>query len=115
MVIFVHGCFWHGHNNCSEFAWPKTNKEFWRKKILSNQRRDADNRAKLKAAGWRVIEIWECEIGRKQLVANMRIVAIIIKLLKKIEVQKVNNNLRENCTRVPGAKTMTRHRPYETS
>lgn len=66
-VIFVHGCFWHGHN-CYLFRWPATRTGFWRKKIERN--RFVDRRAfrKLRAEGWRVLSIWECALkGRKKL------------------------------------------------
>jgi len=66
-VIFVHGCFWHGHN-CHLFRWPATRTGFWRKKIGRN--RFVDRRAirKLQADGWRVLAIWECALrGRKKL------------------------------------------------
>ena len=60
-VIFVHGCFWHGHS-CSLFKWPKTRPEFWREKIGKNQTNDCRTRAALIAAGWRVGVVWECAI-----------------------------------------------------
>jgi DNA mismatch endonuclease (patch repair protein) len=60
-VIFVHGCFWHGHN-CSLFKWPKTRPEFWREKIGYNQNNDHRVHEALIAAGWRVGIIWECAI-----------------------------------------------------
>lgn len=63
-VIFVNGCFWHGHN-CHLFKLPKTNTEFWATKIKANCRRDEKNRLKLIAAGWRVIEVWECSLRGK--------------------------------------------------
>lgn len=64
-VIFVHGCFWHGHD-CHLFRIPKTNTEFWTNKIKSNCERDQENRRKLLSAGWRVLEIWECALRGKQ-------------------------------------------------
>lgn len=60
-VIFVHGCFWHGHD-CSLFKWPGTRPEFWREKIGRNQRNDHRTRAALISAGWRVGVVWECAI-----------------------------------------------------
>lgn len=60
-VIFVHGCFWHGHG-CRLFVWPKTRQAFWRDKIHGNIRRDARSRRKLRALGWRVLTVWECSI-----------------------------------------------------
>lgn len=62
-VIFVHGCFWHGHD-CSLFKWPSSNKEFWKNKINSNRERDISNKQKLQAASWRVAIVWECAIRK---------------------------------------------------
>lgn len=59
VVIFVHGCFWHGHE-CHLFRMPSTRPEFWRTKIDANRRRDARALSSLRKAGWRVITIWEC-------------------------------------------------------
>lgn len=61
-VIFVDGCFWHGHEDCRYFRLPKSNVEFWEEKIKRNVARDFRNEAELKALGWRVIRVWECEI-----------------------------------------------------
>lgn len=60
-VIFVHGCFWHGHE-CGIFKWPKTRLEFWQQKISGNRSRDqlVDNR--LGEKGWRVLHVWECAL-----------------------------------------------------
>ena len=58
-VILVHGCFWHGHI-CHLFKWPASRGEFWKRKINGNKDRDARNLAGLRAAGWRVLVIWEC-------------------------------------------------------
>lgn len=60
-VVFVHGCFWHGHD-CPLFKWPDTRPEFWRAKIARNQANDHRKRAALIAAGWRVGVVWECAI-----------------------------------------------------
>lgn len=60
-VILVHGCFWHGHT-CRLASKPKSNSGYWGEKILKNQRRDAQNRRLLEDAGWKVLELWECEI-----------------------------------------------------
>lgn len=61
-VIFVHGCFFHGHEGCRYFVVPKTRTEWWLDKINGNRRRDAENYVKLTEAGWRVITIYECEL-----------------------------------------------------
>jgi len=60
-VIFVHGCFWHGHD-CPLFRWPKTRPEFWRTKIDRNRANDAKQQAELQSAGWRVAIVWECAL-----------------------------------------------------
>ena len=66
-VIFVHGCFWHGHD-CHLFKWPKTRPEFWREKIGRNQFLDADAKEKLLVENWRVAVVWECALkGRSRL------------------------------------------------
>ena len=60
-VVFVHGCFWHGHG-CSLFRWPKTRATFWRTKINRNIVRDRSSLAELKADGWRALVVWECAL-----------------------------------------------------
>ena len=64
-VIFVDGCFWHGHEGCKYFRLPKSNVYFWKHKIAMNIARDYANTVDLKLAGWKVIRIWECEIKTK--------------------------------------------------
>lgn len=61
-VVFVDGCFWHGHQGCHYFRMPKSNIEFWERKISHNKARDVSNTAVLRMMGWRVIRIWECDI-----------------------------------------------------
>jgi DNA mismatch endonuclease (patch repair protein) len=61
-VIFVNGCFWHQHRGCKRATVPKTNVEFWQIKLEGNVRRDRQSRKLLKALGWRVFVIWECQI-----------------------------------------------------
>lgn len=63
IAIFVHGCFWHGHNCARGARTPKTNREYWTRKIARNHARDRDNHEKLKRLGWRCATIWECELG----------------------------------------------------
>jgi len=58
-AVFVHGCFWHKHD-CRYFKWPRTNKEFWKKKINGNVRRDQKNYQDLIKAGWTYLIVWEC-------------------------------------------------------
>ena len=66
-VIFVHGCFWHGHENCSHFRLPKTHRAWWRRKIAGNKARDERNVDDLDRAGWNVVVIWECLLITTQL------------------------------------------------
>lgn len=61
-VIFVHGCFWHGHENCHDFRLPKTRTNWWRAKIEGNQARDLRNETAIHRQGWHVITIWECTL-----------------------------------------------------
>ena len=61
-VIFVHGCFWHGHADCKNFRYPKTRTEWWKAKIDGNVARDKDRIRQLEKMGWRVLVIWECEL-----------------------------------------------------
>lgn len=60
-VIFVHGCFWHRHQGCNDATIPKTNTEFWLKKLNGNVERDRVASQALKAGGWHVLYVWECE------------------------------------------------------
>ena len=69
-VIFVNGCFWHGHD-CHLFKWPSSRAEFWRKKILRNRERDTATVEELRMNGWRILTIWECALkGRTKLPAS---------------------------------------------
>lgn len=61
-AIFIHGCFWHGHQGCKASKLPETRKEFWQKKINDTKIRDKRKIEELKAQGWRVIVVWQCEI-----------------------------------------------------
>lgn len=61
-VVFVNGCFWHGHFSCKYAKIPKSNNEFWNDKIEKNKIRDQANIIKLQRLGWRVFTIWECEL-----------------------------------------------------
>ena len=61
-VVFVHGCFWHRHEDCRYTTTPKTRQEFWESKFAANVERDSRNRTDLRQLGWRVIVVWECEL-----------------------------------------------------
>jgi DNA mismatch endonuclease (patch repair protein) len=62
LVIFVHGCFWHGHDCARGARVPKANRDYWLTKIGRNRARDTETSARLEALGWRVEVIWECEL-----------------------------------------------------
>lgn len=61
-VIFVHGCFWHGHKGCRKGKLPKSRLDYWQPKIAGNRKRDAANIRKLKRDRWNVIIVWQCEL-----------------------------------------------------
>ena len=61
-VIFVHGCFWHGHEGCKYFVIPKSKTQWWKNKIYGNKKKDLENISLLEKEGWNVIVIWECEL-----------------------------------------------------
>ena len=69
-VIFVHGCFWHRHQNCKYASNPKTRREFWEKKFKENIERDKKTQEKLKNLGWKTKIVWECEIKDKDFDLN---------------------------------------------
>ena len=69
-VIFVHGCFWHRHENCKYASTPKTRQEFWNKKFNENINRDKINQENLSSKGWKIIIVWECEIKDKDFDLN---------------------------------------------
>lgn len=65
-VIFVNGCFWHGHENCKYFVVPKTRTKFWLDKIEGNQKRDEESILQLKNNGWNVFIVYECELKKEK-------------------------------------------------
>lgn len=65
-AIFIHGCFWHGHEGCKASKLPETRKDFWEQKIRENIRRDQRNIEELGKRGWKVIVIWQCEINNSK-------------------------------------------------
>ncbi|OPC66929.1 DNA mismatch endonuclease Vsr [Elizabethkingia miricola] len=65
-VIFVNGCFWHGHENCKYFIVPKTRTDWWLNKINKNKEKDLENIKKLENEGWKVYVIWKCDLKKNQ-------------------------------------------------
>ena len=78
-VIFVHGCFWHGHKDCKNYTVPKTNTDFWTAKIARNRQRDQDTWRQLEAKGWSVIIVWECELKKQRLQETVETTASAIR------------------------------------
>lgn len=70
-VIFVHGCFWHRHEQCKNSVMPKSNVSFWRKKLNGNVIRDKKNVELLIEQGWKVLVIWECEVKNDTFLYNL--------------------------------------------
>lgn len=64
-VIFINGCFWHGHSECKYSSLPATNRDFWQNKISENIERDKATYDKLSTMGWRVLEVWQCQLKPK--------------------------------------------------
>lgn len=68
-VVFVHGCFWHQHRHCKIAKVPKTNTDFWKRKFAANEQRDARVARALRAMGWRIAVVWECQLSTKRKLA----------------------------------------------
>ena len=82
IVIFIHGCYWHGHENCKYFVLPKTQTDWWLRKINRNKELDQKNSARLTNEGWKIITIFECDLKPAkrnttllQLIENLNIVS----------------------------------------
>ncbi len=91
VVIFIHGCFWHGHSNCRYFVLPKTRTEWWLKKIERNKQLDSENLKKLRDAGWKVLTIFECKLksnSRKETLDNL------VKKLNNISEKKKSETVK---------------------
>lgn len=84
-VIFVNGCFWHGHEGCKYFVYPQNNAEFWKNKIRINIERDQKIERQLTELGWRIITIWECQLKPKMREENL------LKLLEELEAVNGSN------------------------
>ncbi|WP_198118969.1 very short patch repair endonuclease [Massilia rhizosphaerae] len=69
-IIFVHGCFWHGHTGCKYARLPKQRVEFWSQKIGRNRERDSKTIGELEKKGWRVLVVWQCELKKPELLAE---------------------------------------------
>lgn len=87
-IIFINGCFWHMHG-CSRSRLPRSNQEYWKPKIERNISRDAENKNRLEAAGWKVLVVWECEL--KKSVRDTRLAKL------EEEIKNRNNEIQNGC------------------
>ena len=87
-VIFVNGCFWHGHENCKYFKIPKTRSDWWQDKIERNIKRDAKVRDELRQIGWRTMVIWECQLKPKVRDNTLKELAYLLDLAYLEKLQK---------------------------
>lgn len=70
--IFVNGCFWHGHEGCPSYRLPKSNVEFWERKISRNKERDREEQRRLAEMGWHCVTVWECELTKARREETLR-------------------------------------------
>lgn len=82
-VIFVNGCFWHGHKDCKYFVWPENNADFWKGKINGNIQRDLRNKQMLADQGWNIITIWECELKKATLQSTLDGLVVALRSFKQ--------------------------------
>ena len=81
-VVFIHGCFWHGHS-CNKGHIPRSNTDFWHDKITKNRQRDIKNESSLQALGFKVVTIWECELKNKT-VLESRLNRLVTEITKAV-------------------------------
>jgi DNA mismatch endonuclease (patch repair protein) len=74
-VVFIQGCFWHGHEGCKEFRLPKTRTEWWAEKITRNEKKDAENSVKLDELAWNSLVIWTCELRKPRREETLRLLS----------------------------------------
>lgn len=81
VAIYVHGCFWHGHKRCRDGRRPKSNTEYWNRKLDRNLARDARNARLVRRLGWKRIVIWECQLGKNR-------GAVLERLIRKLNYEE---------------------------
>lgn len=102
-VIFIHGCFWHGHESCKYFVIPKTKTEWWTDKIQKNTERDRKVHTELKKAGWNIMTIWECQLKPKQRDITLEgIVTLLQKTYLDLHRKQYINNETHSFVAEPG-------------
>ena len=92
VVIFINGCFWHGHENCRYFKIPKTRTDWWKDKIERNIKRDTKVRDELRQIGWRTMVIWECQLKPKIRDNTLKELAYLLDLAY---IEKLQRKLKE--------------------
>ncbi len=92
VVIFINGCFWHGHENCKYFKIPKTRTDWWKDKIERNIKRDTKVRDELRQIGWRTMVIWECQLKPKIRDNTLKELAYLLDLAY---IEKLQRRLKE--------------------
>lgn len=92
-VIFIHGCFWHGHEGCRYFVIPKTRTEWWTEKIRKNKERDQTKHFALRQTGWNVMTVWECQLKPATREATLEGIVLLL--------QKVYLNQQKKHTLMP--------------
>ena len=93
-AVFVHGCFWHGHE-CRAGRGPSSNTEYWVAKISANRERDAEAASELQAQGWKVVTVWECETK------TPRLDSLVSRLLKQVQVSVKQHRTIGSCSNIP--------------
>lgn len=83
-VLMVHGCFWHQHQKCSRATIPRTNRRYWRAKLVGNTKRDKLNASRLRRLGWRVFVVWECQLSPSRV---LRTVERLSQRIRKVKLQ----------------------------
>ena len=93
-VVFINGCFWHGHQDCRYYTVPKTNTDFWVAKVARNKERDQEVWRKLEAKGWYVIIVWECQLKKGRIDETVERVAA--EIVKNGEAYRAEQEARRN-------------------
>ena len=88
-LIFIHGCFWHGHENCEAAKLPASNVEYWTKKVSSNVTRDIHHKKILRKLGWNVIVLWECDLKTKS--REKRLELLLNEIVNPFPIQSPEN------------------------
>jgi DNA mismatch endonuclease (patch repair protein) len=88
VIIYVNGCFWHGHEDCKTWRIPLSKQEFWVEKITKNRARDLRNLDKIRELGWKPIIVWECEI--KNIKLRSERLAKLVKEIGKLSIKKTS-------------------------